>query len=53
MILVSTESPRSLEPDHANEGAIEGYHIGKMITYFPRLHDDLVDFSSILLISAT
>ena len=52
MILVSTERPRSLEPDHANEGAIEGYHIGKMITCFSRLHDDFVDFSSISLVSA-
>ena len=52
MILVSKESPRSIEPDHANEGDIEGYHIGKMITCFPRIHDGFIDFSSISLVSA-
>ena len=51
-ILVSTESPQSLESAHANEGVVEGYHVGERITCFLRLHDDFVDFSSILLISA-
>ena len=43
-ILVSTENPRSLESTHANEGAIEGLHTGKMITCLLRLHDDFADF---------
>ena len=50
-ILVSTESPRSLDAAHANEGAIEGHHAGEMIICLLRLHDDFVDFSLILLVS--
>ena len=51
-ILVPTKSPRSLESIHANEGAIERHHVGKMITCLLQLHDDFVNFSSILLVSA-
>ena len=51
-ILVSMKNPRSLESAHANEGDIKEHHIDKMITFFPRLHDDFTEFSSILLVSA-
>ena len=51
-ILVSTESTRSLESAHVNEGAIEGHYTGERITCFLLLNDDFVDFSSISLISA-
>ena len=50
-ILVSTEISQSLESSHANEGDIEGHHIGEMITCFLRLHDDFADFSSISFVS--
>ena len=44
MILVSTESTRSLESAHANEGAIKGHHAGERITCLLRLDDDFADF---------
>ena len=46
MILISTESPWNLKSAHANEGAIEGHHVGEMIICFMRLHDDFADFFS-------
>ena len=52
VILVSMESPRSLESAHANERAIEGHNTCEMITCLLRLYDDFDDFSSISLISA-
>ena len=51
-ILVSTESPCSLECVHANDGAMEGHHIDERITCLLRLHDDFADFSLISLIFA-
>ena len=52
MILVSKESPQSLESAHVNAGGIEGHHVGEMIICLQRLHDDFADFSLISLISA-
>ena len=50
-ILVSMESPQSLECAHVNEGAMEGHHTDERITCLLQLHDDFADFSSISLIS--
>ena len=47
MILVSTQSPQSLDIVHANDGVIEVHHAGEMITCLLRLHDDFADFSLI------
>ena len=51
MILVSTKIPRNLESVHANDGIIEGHHVGETITCFLGLHDDFADISSISLVS--
>ena len=40
-----TKSPWSLEySSHANEGAIEGHHVGERITCLLRLDDDFAFF---------
>ena len=51
-ILVSMESPRSLECDHANEGVMERHQTDDRITCLLWLDDEFYDFSLISLISA-
>ena len=52
LILVSMESPHSLESAHANEEIIEGHHADERIMCLLQLHGDFADFSSISLVSA-
>ena len=41
---MSTESPRSLECAHVNEGTMEGHHVEESITFLLLSHDDFTDF---------